>query len=147
MSCSHNFFLKNSDLLHQLNGQDSEGHCGCDHMVVGFTTTYAISAYHHSSSCEFESPSWQLVLDTTLCDKVCQWLTTGRWFSPGNLISSTNIENWHHYVTEILLNVVINTVTPNLEQDSSLISVLSLLHVSTIIGEYSVELIVMHCTI
>jgi hypothetical protein len=22
------------------------------------------------------------VLDTTLCDKVCQWLTTGRWFSP-----------------------------------------------------------------
>jgi len=20
---------------------------GCDHMVVGFTTTYAISAYHH----------------------------------------------------------------------------------------------------
>jgi hypothetical protein len=21
--------------------------CGCDHMVVGFTTTYAISAYHH----------------------------------------------------------------------------------------------------
>jgi hypothetical protein len=23
------------------------GHCGCDHMVVGFTTTYAISAYDH----------------------------------------------------------------------------------------------------
>jgi hypothetical protein len=22
------------------------------------------------------------VLDTTLCDKVCQWLATGRWFSP-----------------------------------------------------------------
>ena len=22
------------------------------------------------------------VLDTTLCDKVCQWLTTGQWFSP-----------------------------------------------------------------
>ena len=21
-------------------------------------------------------------LDTTLCDKVCQWLATGRWFSP-----------------------------------------------------------------
>ena len=21
--------------------------CGCDRMVVGFTTTYAISAYHH----------------------------------------------------------------------------------------------------
>ena len=23
------------------------GHCGCDHMVVGFTTIYAISAYHY----------------------------------------------------------------------------------------------------
>jgi hypothetical protein len=23
------------------------GHRGCDHMVVGFITTYAISAYHH----------------------------------------------------------------------------------------------------
>jgi hypothetical protein len=30
---------------------------------------YAISAYHHWS-CEFESRSWQGVLDTTLCDKV-----------------------------------------------------------------------------
>jgi len=27
-----------------------------DHMGVGFTTTYAISAYHHLS-CEFESRS------------------------------------------------------------------------------------------
>ena len=25
----------------------SGGRCGRDHMVVGFTTTYAISAYHH----------------------------------------------------------------------------------------------------
>jgi hypothetical protein len=47
---------------------------GCrsrDRMVVGFTTTYAISAYHHKS-CEFESRSVPGVLDTTLCDKVCQ---------------------------------------------------------------------------
>jgi len=29
---------------------------GCDRMVVGFTTTYAISAYHHWC-CEFESRS------------------------------------------------------------------------------------------
>ena len=39
-------------------------------MVVGFTTNYAISAYHHIS-CEFESRSWRRVRDTTLCDKVC----------------------------------------------------------------------------
>jgi len=30
--------------------------CGRDRMVVGFTTTYTISAYHHWS-CEFESQS------------------------------------------------------------------------------------------
>jgi uncharacterized membrane protein len=44
---------------------------GRDRMVVGFTTTYAISAYHHWS-CEFEPRSLRGVLDTTLCDKVCQ---------------------------------------------------------------------------
>ena len=44
-------------------------------MVVGFTTACAISAYHHWS-CESESHSWWGVLDTTLCDKVCQWLAT-----------------------------------------------------------------------
>jgi len=44
---------------------------GRDRMVVGFTTTCAISAYHHLS-CEFEPRSLRDVLDTTLCDKVCQ---------------------------------------------------------------------------
>jgi hypothetical protein len=33
---------------------------------------------------------WWGVLHTTLCDKVCQWLVTGRWFSPGTPVSSTN---------------------------------------------------------
>jgi hypothetical protein len=46
-------------------------------MVVGFTTTCAISAYHHQS-CEFESCSWRVALDPTLCDKVCQWLATSQ---------------------------------------------------------------------
>ena len=59
------------------------------YMVVGFTTTCAISAYHHWS-CKFESHSWRGVLNTTLCDKVCQWLATGLWFSPGTPVSSTN---------------------------------------------------------
>ena len=36
---------------------------GRDHMVVGFTTTYAISAYHRISI---------RARCTTLCDKVCQ---------------------------------------------------------------------------
>jgi hypothetical protein len=30
------------------------------------------------------------ILDTTLCDKICQWLVTGQWFSRGTPVSSTN---------------------------------------------------------
>jgi hypothetical protein len=43
----------------------------CVIMVVGFTTTCAISAYprYHHLSCEFESCSWQSVHDTTLFNK------------------------------------------------------------------------------
>jgi hypothetical protein len=33
------------------------------------------------------------VLDATLCDNVCQWLTADRWISPGNPVSSTLITN------------------------------------------------------
>jgi hypothetical protein len=50
------------------------------------------------------------VLDTTLCDKVCQWLAAGRWFSPGTLISSTNKTDSHDII-EILLKVALNTIT------------------------------------
>ena len=79
-------------------------------MVVGFTITYAISAYHHKS-CEFESRSWRGVLDATLCDEVCQWLATGRWVFPGTPISFTNKTDCHD-ITEILLKVMLNTITP-----------------------------------
>ena len=47
-------------------------------MVVGFTTTYAISAYHNWR-CEFESSTQRGILDTILGYKVCYWLATGRW--------------------------------------------------------------------
>jgi hypothetical protein len=46
---------------------------------------------------------------TILCDKLCQWLATGQWFSPGPSISSTNKID-HHDITEILLIVVLNTI-------------------------------------
>ena len=82
---------------------------GHDRMVVGFIATYAISAYHHWS-CEFEFHSWWCVLYTTLCDKACQWLATGRWLSQGTPVPSTNKAN-HHEITEILLKVVLNTIT------------------------------------
>jgi len=46
---------------------------------------------------------------TTLCDKVCQWLVTGRWFSLGPPVSSTNKTDCHD-ISEILLKVAINTI-------------------------------------
>ena len=49
---------------------------------------------------------------TTLCDKFCQWFTTGRWFSPGPPVSSTNKTDSHD-ITKILLKVALNTVKPN----------------------------------
>jgi hypothetical protein len=47
------------------------GRCGPNLMVVGYTTTWAISAYH-LKHCDFESRSWRGVPNTTLCDQVCQ---------------------------------------------------------------------------
>jgi hypothetical protein len=58
-------------------------------MAVGFTTTYAISAYHHFIF-YFKSCSWRGVLDSTVCDKLFQLLAADRWTSPGTLVSSTN---------------------------------------------------------
>ena len=48
---------------------------------------------------------------TTLCDKVCQWLATGRWFSSGPPVSSTNKTD-RHDIAEILLKVALNTNNP-----------------------------------
>ena len=48
-------------------------------------------------------------LDTTLCDKVCQWLATCRRFSP---VSSTNKTD-RHDITEIVLKVALSTINLN----------------------------------
>ena len=53
--------------------------------------------------------SWRDVLDATLCDNVCQWLTRGRWLSPGTQVSSYNKTD-SHVITEILLKVALNTI-------------------------------------
>ena len=94
--------------------EDTEGirghHCR-DRIVVGFTTICASSAYHHKR-CEFESSSWWGVLDTTLYDKVCQWLATGQLFSPGTAVSSINKTD-RHDITGILLKVALSTLTPS----------------------------------
>jgi hypothetical protein len=41
--------------------------------------------------------------------KVCQWLATGRWFSQGPPVSSTNKTD-RHDITKIVLKVVLNTI-------------------------------------
>ena len=90
------------------NNRGCHGH---DCMVVGFTTTYAISAYHHWKLC-VEIPLMARCTRYNICDKVCQWLPTGRWFSPGTLVSSTNKTD-RHDIAEILLKVVLNTINHN----------------------------------
>ena len=69
-----------SDLIHKhvllytflnISLSKSEGRRGRDRKVVGFSITWAISV-HHIYGCEFEPRSWRGVLDTALCDKVCQ---------------------------------------------------------------------------
>ena len=75
-------------------------------VVAWFTTTYAISAYHPLMLWVRISIRARY---TTLCDKVCQWLATGRWFSPDPPVSSTNKSD-RHDITEILLKVVLNSI-------------------------------------
>ena len=89
------FFLKLIVCL--LNGSR-----GRDRMVVGFKTTYAISAYQHHRCTKG-------VLNTTLYDKVWNWLVAGRWFSLGTLISTINKTD-HQDIIEILLKVTLNTI-------------------------------------
>ena len=76
-------------------------------MVVAFTTTCTISAYHHKSY-EFEPRSWRGVQHSV----ICQWLATGWWFNLGTPISSTNKTDCHD-IAEILLKVVLKNHRPN----------------------------------
>ena len=57
----------------------------------------------------------QSVLDASLCDKVSHWLEEGWWFSQGTPVSSTK-KTYRHNITEILLNVALNTIilTPSM---------------------------------
>ena len=59
--------------------------------------------------CDFDSRSWQGVFDTTLCDKVYQWLAAGRCFLLRTLVSNTGKTD-RHDITKILLKV--ETITP-----------------------------------
>ena len=49
-----------------------------------------------------------------LCDKACQYLAAGLWFSPGTLVSATKKTD-RHDITELLLKVALNTINLNLD--------------------------------
>ena len=88
------------------------GGCCChDHMVVEFTTTYAISAYHHWRR-EFEPRSCRGVLYATLCYKVCQRLVIGRWFSPGTPVLNTINQPNHHFILPLYAIFTIYFILP-----------------------------------
>jgi hypothetical protein len=50
------------------------------------------------------------ILYTTLCDKVCWWLATGRLFSPSTPVSSTNKTD-RYDIAILVLKVALNTIT------------------------------------
>jgi hypothetical protein len=81
------------------------GRCGPDCIiVVGYITTYAISAYHHWS-CEFKSRSGEVYLIQHYAIKIVRNLR-----QVGGFLSSTN-KTGRQDITELLLNVALNTIT------------------------------------
>ena len=74
-------------------------------MVVGLTTTYAISAYHNWC-CEFESQSGRGVQHYVI--KFISDLRQVGGFSPGTMVSSNKTDR--HDITEIFLKVALSTI-------------------------------------
>ena len=90
---------------------DVRGCRGHDHMVVGFTTTYVISAYLHYR-CEFESHSGEV---HTIHHSVIKFFSEMRQVSDFLRILSLRfpplIKFDNHDINEILLTVALNTIT------------------------------------
>jgi hypothetical protein len=79
-------------------------------------TIQSFSMWHNNLTAIIKLYFWEMkivniscVLDTTLCDKICQWLATGRWFSPDPPVSSINKTDIHD-IAVILLKVALNTI-------------------------------------
>ena len=87
------------------------GRRGRYRIVVGFTTTYAISAYHYWC-CEFKSRSGRSVQHYVIK------FVSDRWFSSGTPVSSTNNTD-RHDITEILLKVALNIIKQTNKQTIS----------------------------
>ena len=85
----------------------------------GLSWPWSYGSWIYNYLCNrFDYRSGWGVLDTTLCDKVCQWLAVGWRFFPGNPVSATNKTDSHDDITEILLKVTLNTIKPTILLDS-----------------------------
>jgi hypothetical protein len=82
-------------------------------LCVSWIYNYICNQCLSSLTVRVRIPLRRGVLDTILCDKVCQWFAAGRWQSPSIPISFTN-ETDCHDITEILLKVALNTTTQTL---------------------------------
>ena len=82
-------------------------------LYVSWIYNYLCNQYLSPIMLRVRIPLRRGVLDATLCNIVCQWLVTGRWFFPGIPVSSTNTTD-RHDITEILLKVTLNIITLNL---------------------------------
>ena len=76
-----------------------------DRMVVGFTTTSAIT----TKVVSFNPVHGEVYLIHHYVIKVCQWLATGRWFSQGTPASFAN-KTYRHVIIEMLLKKALNTI-------------------------------------
>ena len=95
-------YLCSQDYIDWAFPLSSRGRHGRDCMIVGFTTC-AISATNivRSNPAQAKCTRYNII-----CDKICQLLATGQWFSS---VSSTNKTDCHN-ITEILLKVALNVM-------------------------------------
>jgi hypothetical protein len=87
-------------------GTDSIGSCKSNYHMITASSSVKVKECETSAIRGKDFNRWG-VLNTALCDKVCQWLATGRSFSQGTSVSST-YKTDHHDITEILLKVALN---------------------------------------
>jgi hypothetical protein len=57
-------------------------------LKIKFKEIKTVNLHQYYLRCEFDSTQVEGVLNTILCDKVCQSLAAGLWFSSGTPVSS-----------------------------------------------------------
>jgi hypothetical protein len=87
---------------------DLKGTCyeGAIVAVWWWIYNYLCNQYLSTLTLRVRIPQREDVLDTTLCENVCQWLAAGQWFTPSTPVSFTSKTD-RQDKTEILLKVAL----------------------------------------